>query len=323
MEALRQQPLSDSIDRKLTDHEIGQRIKRIDALLPELRRRLSPCTLCPRHCGAKRTEHETGECGLDDNLRIASVANHKGEEPPISGNTGAINVFFSGCNLHCIHCQNWPISQMRVGKVFTVEQLAKKIMSKSARGAHSLGWVTPTPQIVPALEAYRICLASGLNLPLVFNCGGYEDIGVIRLLTGIIDIWLPDAKTSDESRAASIQSVKDYPERNTEAISAMVEQVDAGNARAVIVRHLPLPDGLNDSMETLKRLWSRFGNAIHISLMMQYFPTYQTEGDAVLGRRLKEEEYTMIVDLTSNLGFEKGWVQDYDTETGISPHGLL
>ena len=313
---------SGGLDRKLTEAEIRERIRRIERVLPELRRRQEPCGLCPRRCGVARVAGDLGECGLALDFRVAAVARHCGEEPPISGDVGAINIFFSGCNLHCIHCQNWPISQNHVGLQISPEDLAEKILKKWCNGAQSLGWVTPTPQIVPALEAYLLCLQEGFNLPLVHNNGGYEDPEVIRLLSGIVDVWLPDAKTADPGRGRSIQGVPDYPSRSLEAIKAMVEQLDEGATRAVIVRHLALPGGLEDSKLLLKTLREQFRDQIHISLMGQYFPTYKTIGHQVLGRRITRYEYHKIVSFARNLGFEKGWVQHYETDTGISPYCL-
>ena len=286
--------------------------------MPELRRRLDPCRLCPRQCGARRLDGKVGECGLDGQLRVASIARHQGEEPPVSGSRGAINVFFSGCNLHCLHCQNWPISQNHVGRLRTAAELAESILRKWRRGAQALGWVTPTPQIVPALEAYRLCLLEGLDLPLVHNGGGYESVEIIRLLAGIVDLWLPDAKTADDGRSLVINGISDYPEKNIAAIQVMVEQVRAGRARAVIVRHLLLPDAQEDSRKVLRQLWEQFGHSIHLSLMMQYFPTFRTEGHPFLGRRITSDEYESIVDYARELGFAKGWIQNHEEEDGIS-----
>ena len=204
----------------------------------------------------------------------------------------------------------------------TAEELSGKLLRKWRNGAQSLGWVTPTPQIVPALEAYRLCLQEGINLPLVHNNGGYEDPEVIRLLSGIVDVWLPDAKTADPGRGRSIQGVPDYPSRSLEAIKAMVEQLDEGAARAVIVRHLALPGGLEDSKLLLKTLREQFRDKIHISLMGQYFPTYKTIEHEILGRRILEPEYREIVKFARDLGFKKGWVQHCETDTGISPYCL-
>jgi putative pyruvate formate lyase activating enzyme len=313
---------AERLDRPLSGDGISRRIAKIEEVLEALEKRLNPCSLCPRRCGAFRSRGETGECGLTDHLKVAAVARHPGEEPPISGEDGAINVFFSGCNLHCIHCQNWPISQMRVGKTLSPEELAERILRKARRGACTLGWVTPTPQIIPALKAYRFCLMEGCNLPLVYNSGGYEDAGILRRLAGIVDIWLPDVKTSDPERAARIQGVSDYPDRNADALAEMAVQVKRGDARAVIVRHLVLPGGLDDSKNTLKRVWNRFGDDVYLSLMMQYFPFFKTIGHETLGRRLRGSEYDEIVTYAQELGFQKGWVQEYDIETGVPFHCL-
>jgi putative pyruvate formate lyase activating enzyme len=208
-----------------------------------------------------------------------------------------------------------------VGRLLSPRQLADRILKKYRQGAHSLGWVTPTPQIIGALEAYQLCLQEGCNLPLVHNGGGYESPEIIRLLEGIVDIWLPDAKTADPDRAAAIQDAGDYPEHNLAALSTMVEQVDTGHARAVIVRHLILPGGIEDSRQLLSRLWERFSNRIYLSLMVQYFPTWRTENHDILGRRLTVPEYEDIVAFAQTLGFRKGWVQQC-AEEGTPSHCL-
>ncbi|MBU1881130.1 MAG: radical SAM protein [bacterium] len=313
---------SGNLSRSLTQLEIDLKIARIDAVLPHLYRRSNPCFLCPRRCGVLRLYGELGECRLPAELRVASVALHQGEEPPISGENGAVNIFFSGCNLHCIHCQNWPVSQYQYGSFHTPRQLAEKILKKKQRGAQTLGWVTPTTQIVHALEAYRLCLLEGFDLPLVHNDGGYEDVEIIELLAGIVDIWLPDAKTRESQVAREIQKASDYPDINRLALAAMVKQADRGETRAVIVRHLVLPDNTADSKNVLSDLYLQFGNRIHLSLMMQYFPFHKTINHSLLGRRITEAEYEEVIDFAVSTGFEKGWVQEYDTETGIPFHCL-
>jgi putative pyruvate formate lyase activating enzyme len=310
------------LERQLTRQKIRNRLTRIRDALPLLQKYLDPCRLCPRRCGVRRMQEEYGECGLGVSLRVASVTRHFGEEPPVSGDDGAINVFFSGCNLHCSHCQNWPISQQGVGEDIKPSALASRTLKKWYRGGQTLGWVTPTAQIAGALEAYAICLEAGFDLPLVHNNGGYEEPEVIARLAGIVDIWLPDVKTLDSVRAESLQSAADYAERNSAALEAMVKQVRDGDARAVIVRHLVVPGGCEDSMKILQTLWHKYKHEIHLSLMGQYFPTFHTIDHYDLGRRVSEAEYFSVVEQAQKLGFKKGWVQEYDTETGIPLHCL-
>jgi len=311
-----------SLDKKLTVAQIQQKIKQVDDTLPKLRDRLHPCTLCPRRCGALRLSGEVGECGLDSRLCVASVARHLGEEPPISGDRGAINIFFSGCNLHCLYCQNWPISQRHVGGIMTPEALADAIIKKWRQGAHTLGWVTPTAQIVGALSAYGLCLQQGFDLPVVHNNGGYEDEETIELLAGIVDIWLPDAKTHDKVLGEKTHSVADYPEKNLQAIRTMVNQMEQHQARGVIVRHLALPGRIDDSLKVLDLLWHEFGSKIYLSLMGQYFPFFTTETHPTLNRRLDEPEYQTVIEHARQLGFIKGWVQEREEESGIPFHCL-
>ncbi|MFH1861855.1 MAG: radical SAM protein [bacterium] len=309
--------LSANISRKLSGRQIERRIGRIREILPILEERFSPCRLCPRSCGALRWDGELGECGVNGELQVASVARHKGEEPPVSGKSGAINVFFAGCNLHCIYCQNWPISQHRVGSIIPPEILAERILKKWRQGARTLGWVTPTPQLIKALEAYRLCLQAGFDLPLVYNCGGYESREVLQFLASVVDIWLPDVKTLDPEQARELHQIDDYPEVNWKALREMVRQEEQKLARAVIVRHLVLPGRLEDSKNILSKLYECFHDSIYLSLMVQYFPTYKTIEHPGLGRQLHSWEYQEIVNYTQGIGFKKGWMQNFEVENGI------
>ncbi|TKJ40344.1 radical SAM protein [candidate division LCP-89 bacterium B3_LCP] len=309
--------LTGVIDSRLSPSEMDARIGIMEDLISILQPQLTNCTLCPRRCEVNRYQEPAGECGLGVDIRVASVACHKGEEPPISGEEGAINVFFSGCNLHCLHCQNWPISQKRVGSTVTPEELSARILKKWRRGMHSLGWVTPTPQIVGALEAYLLCLRNGFDLPLIHNNGGYENPEVVDHLSHVVDVWLPDAKTADDTQAAKIQGAPNYVIINLQAIAAMVNQVEEGNARAVIVRHMVMPAHLDDSRQVLNLLWDKFGSSIYLSLMGQYFPAFHTVNHGSLGRKLSEEEYNQVIEEARKIGFKQGWVQHYDTETGV------
>jgi len=260
------------------------------------RAHLTRCTLCPRACGVDRTRGERGFCGAGLAPRVASFALHCGEEPPISGERGSGNVFLSGCNLACRFCQNYPISRLGVGRDLTAGQLAEGILDLARRGAHNVNFVTPTPWLPQILEALAIARRSGCELPVVWNCGGYEALPALRLLEGVVDIYLPDMKYADARRAWALSRVARYPAANRAAVAEMVRQVgplrvgrDGLARRGVLVRHLVLPGGLGDTRAVLAAL-RRIDPRVPLSLMYQYFPAYRAVGHRVLGRRLWREE---------------------------------
>ena len=274
-------------------------------------RTFSPCRFCPRDCGAKRSQGQRGRCGVTDTLRVARAALHYWEEPCISGETGSGAVFFSGCNLGCVFCQNRDISD---------------------GGAANINLVTPShylPALAPVLQEAR---ASGLALPIVYNTGGYEYSEALRLLDGLVDIYLPDFKYMDPALAARYSQAPDYPDRAKEALAEMVRQTgeavfdDAGMMkRGVIVRHLALPGQLSDSMSVLAYLHETYGEQIFLSIMNQYTPMPGIEKTfPELGRKLSADEYDTLVDYAVLLGVENGFIQEGDTaeESFIPPFDL-
>src|SRR5512145_874157 len=232
---------------------VGGRGARLDlpglrARHAEARRALGECRLCPRACGADRLSGETGYCGAGAGARVAAVAIHHGEEPPISGTRGSGTVFFSHCNLSCLFCQNYPISQLGVGREMTEGELADRLLRIERKGAHNVNFVTPTPHVPRLIGAVLAARERGFSLPVVYNTNGYEAPGTVALLDGIVDIWLPDVKYRSEGVAAEASAAPDYPAHNERAVAAMLRQADTlavgpyGIAtRGVLIKHLVLP----------------------------------------------------------------------------------
>jgi putative pyruvate formate lyase activating enzyme len=291
----------------------GELIRRIKAGYA----RLASCDLCPHACGVNRLAGEVGICGGGRTPRIASASIHRGEEPPISGNKGSGTIFLSGCTLNCRFCQNFPISQMRNGTDLSTGQLAEKMLGLQLKGAHNINFVTPshfTPQILASLY---LAIRKGFNLPIVWNTSGYERLDTLRLLDGVVDIYLPDMKYASQEEALQLSAAPGYPALNRLAVAEMLRQVgqlecdDEGIARrGVIVRHLVLPQGRAGSAETLAWIADHLGTATHIALMSQYFPAHLAGETPGIERRVTREEYGEAVEALEARDLENGWVQD-------------
>jgi putative pyruvate formate lyase activating enzyme len=282
------------------------------------RAHLSRCRLCPRRCSADRLSGERGHCGLaGPAAKVASVGIHHGEEPPISGTGGSGTVFFSGCNMECLFCQNFPISRLGVGREMSVEALGEAVLSLEGKGAHNVNFVTPTPHVPHLIGAVAHARRRGFGLPVVYNTNGYDSPEAIALMEGVADIWLPDAKYRDALLSAEASAVPDYPEANAGALDAMFRlsgPLDAGEdgiaRRGVLVRHLVLPGRPEATAAVLRHLRERFGPDAPVSLMGQYFPAYKAHGREGYDRRLTAEEYDQAIDAASALGLENVFVQD-------------
>jgi putative pyruvate formate lyase activating enzyme len=286
----------------------------LDAARTHLRR----CALCPRACGVDRSRGERGFCGAGLAPRVASFAVHRGEEPPISGTRGSGNVFLTGCNLACRFCQNYPISRLGVGRDLTAEEFAQGLLGLARRGVYNVNFVTPTPWVPQILEALLLARRAGLELPVVWNCGGYEALPALRLLEGVVDVHLPDMKYAGGREAWTLSRAPRYAATNRRAVAEMVRQVgplrigrDGLARRGVLVRHLVLPGGLADTRGVLASLRS-IDRRVPVSLMYQYFPAHRAVGHAVYGRRLWREEALAARRALSALGISEGWVQGYD-----------
>ena len=290
------------------------------------------CSLCPRRCGALRTGTEGGGfCGMPALPVVARAALHFWEEPCISGERGSGTVFFSYCTLRCAFCQNRENREGEAGADISTGRLAAIFLEQQARGAHNINLVTPThylPQIAAALLTAK---EQGLTLPVVYNTSGYERPEVLRMLEGLIDVWLPDFKYMSETLARDYSSAPGYRETALAAIEEMVRQAgepvfdkDGMMVRGVIIRHLALPGQLADSEAAVKELFSRFGNRVYYSLMNQYTPPpFRLKWDN-LNRRLSPDEYDALIDYAVGLGVENGFTQEDGTaeESFIPPFDL-
>jgi putative pyruvate formate lyase activating enzyme len=289
----------------------------LESAVRAARPHLTRCTLCPRACGVDRSRGEAGFCGAGRVARVASFAVHRGEEPPISGSRGSGNVFLSGCNLACRFCQNYPISQLGVGRDLGAEDFAQGLLGLARRGVHNINYVTPTPWVPQILEALLVARRSGLTLPVVWNCGGYESLPALRLLEGVVDIYLPDMKYACGRRAWNLSRAPRYPAANRQAVVEMLRQVgplrvgrDGLARRGVLVRHLVLPGAGADTRAVLAAL-RRLDAPVPVSLMYQYFPAHRAVGHTVYGRRLWREEALAARRVLGRLGITEGWVQGY------------
>jgi len=285
------------------------------------RSNFSPCRLCPRTCGAEREEDRKGVCHAGKQIKIASQNLHFGEEPPISGLRGSGTVFFSGCTLKCLFCQNYPISQLFHGEFYSVEQLAAVFLSLQKRGAHNINLVSPTPYLHHIASALEIASSQGLNIPLVCNTSGYERVEVVAELADIVDIYLPDLKygSSDDSRQLGLKlsRVGDYFENAVGAIAEMFRQTgplrldeDEVALRGTVIRHLIIPGHPGNSVEVLRTIADSPFRSAWLSLMSQYFPAHRARGFPPFDRRLLPKEYRQVKDEALRLGLEDGWFQE-------------
>ena len=291
---------------------------------------LSHCTLCPRECGVNRFEGGTGYCGMDAGMNISSVCMHMGEEPPVSGPHGICNIFFTGCNLRCIFCQNHDISRpvedyVRVTK--TLEEtldLVEKILSDKIR---AVGFVSPS-HVVPQVRAIiRGLNARGLKPITVYNTNSYDKPEVIDTLHGLIDVYLPDYKYITPETAKAYSDAADYPDVALKALKRMYFQkgstfpVDQeGRAeRGILIRHLVLPGHSDESKKVLSSIAEELSAGVHISLMSQYHPTKYVKSHSLLNRSLYRDEYESAVKTMEDLGFRNGWIQDMESYRNYIP----
>jgi putative pyruvate formate lyase activating enzyme len=302
----------------MSEHfSVDSKIAILEKNIPIALEYFSDCTVCPRQCHIDRTSGELGECGMPARLKISSANLHFGEEPPISGTAGSGTIFLSGCNLHCQYCQNYPISQYGHGKFYSPAETANMMLSLQGRGAHNINFVTPTHYVPALMEALLPAYRNGLQIPLVYNSSGYDSLEMLRLLDGIIDIYMPDMRYDDANIAAQLSDVPDYPPINRAAIKEMHRQVGvlktiAGVARrGLLIRHLVLPGNLAGSNAIFNFIVDKISPETYISVMSQYFPAYNACRHNQLDRRLTAAEYEAAVDAFEKAGLGNGYIQPY------------
>jgi len=291
---------------------------------------LEDCTLCPRECRINRFEGGSGYCGTDAGMNIASVCIHRGEEPVISGEGGICNIFFAGCNLHCLYCQNHEISQggtIISTKGTELEEVLDQIVKMLSKGIAAVGFVSPS-HVVPQVKAIIRGLNSrGYKPVTVYNTNGYDKQETIRSLSGMIDVYLPDWKYVTKEIATSYSDASDYSEIALKAIKEMYYQKGSTvaideNGRAengLLIRHLVLPGHAEESKKVLRSIAEELSPGVHLSLMSQYHPTALVRNHQILNRPLYKAEYESVVETMESLGFRNGWVQDMDSTMNYRP----
>lgn len=270
-------------------------------------------------------EREFWRNSMPRKVKIAWFGLHRGEEPPLVSGTGAGGIFFSGCHLSCVFCQNWQISQGDIGLDYTVEELAKIMLELQASGASNIDLVTPTIWWQDIVVAVKAAKEQGLSIPIVWNSNGYENIELLKNLEGVVDIYLPDWKYSDDTLAEKYSAVSKYNEITRKAIAEMYRQVgtlqvvDGVAKKGLIVRHLVLPGMVNNSIRVLKQI-AEIDKDIHIALMNQYAPTHLAARYPEINRTVTDKEFGVICDAAVQLGFTNGWIQDSDSQTIYFPN---
>lgn len=278
---------------------------------------LGSCCICPRKCGINRLKNEKGFCKTGLKPKVCSFLPHHGEEPPISGSRGSGTIFFSNCNMTCVYCQNYEFSQLGEGREVEFEELADFMTRLEDMGCHNVNLVTPTHVMPQILKALSMAINKGLNIPLVYNTGGYELAEVLKLLDGIVDIYLPDMRYADNDMAIKYSGAQDYPKYNQEALKEMHRQVGVAkiNAegiieRGMIIRHLVLPHNIAGTEQIMKFIARELSQYTYISLMSQYTPHYQAHKFKDISRRITYEEYQAAKEAMQRYGLYNGWVQD-------------
>lgn len=277
------------------------------------------CLLCPRKCGINRSTGQTGVCGVSSEIKVARAALHYWEEPCISGKRGSGAVFFSGCSLHCVFCQNREISDGKAGKVISKERLSDIFMELAVKGANNINLVTPGQYIPDIVWAVNDAKSRGMKLPIIYNTSGYENVTELKLLEGIVDVYLPDFKYMDSTLSARYSRAKDYPSVAKQALSEMVRQqpdvvIDDATGliqKGVIVRQLLLPGHVNDAKAVLKYLYDTYHDHVYISMMSQFTPIALKDYPEI-NRTVTRREYERLVDYAIEIGITNAFIQEGD-----------
>lgn len=278
---------------------------------------LTKCTVCPHNCKVNRIDGKIGRCKANDKVKVALASLHYFEEPCISGEKGSGTVFFSNCNMSCKFCQNYKISAEGKGEEITIEELANTFLELQEKGANNINLVTPTIYAYQIIEAIKLAKKNGLNIPIIYNSNGYESLETLKSLKGYIDVYLPDLKYYYDDIAIKYSGVKEYFNIATEAIQEMYRQVGAPKLnkdgiiqKGMIIRHLVLPNNIENSKMVLNWIKNNIDSNVYVSIMAQYFPSYQAKKIEGLNRKLTKEEYEEIESFVYKLGIENGYMQD-------------
>jgi len=293
----------------IKEEEFDRRIEKAYKLL-------FPCEVCPHKCGMNRLEGEKGFCRSGEEVIVSSYNAHFGEEPPLSGNFGSGTIFFTNCNLKCVYCQNYPISQLGNGNKVSLSELAKIMLALQKRKCHNINLVTPTHFVPQILKSIKLAIKMGLCIPVVYNTSGYDSVNTLKLLDGVVDIYLPDARYADNKIAKKYSAAPNYFEIMKKALKEMHQQVGdlvtdkIGVAHSgLIVRHLVLPEGLSGTKKIMRFIAWEISPYTYISLMAQYFPAYQAGQFPLLSRRINRKEYREALHVFKEEGLENGWFQ--------------
>lgn len=281
----------------------------------------SHCEICPRRCGVDRNKGQTGVCGMDHTIYVARAALHFWEEPCISGKKGSGAVFFSGCNVGCVFCQNRVIAKERYGKPVTVEQLCEIFLKLEKQGANNINLVTPTHYILQIRDALLLAKEKGLSIPIVYNTSAYELVDSLKLLDGLVDIYLPDCKYLSTELSFQYSKARDYYQHAQKAIEEMVRQVPEAlfdergmMKKGVIIRHLLLPGHVKEAKKVVETLYDAYGDKVYFSLMNQYTPfSYVKEQYPELDRQVTKREYDRLIQYVLDLGIENAFIQEGNT----------
>ena len=278
---------------------------------------LEKCSICPHDCGINRLNGNIGRCKSNGNIKLAMASIHNFEEPCISGENGSGTVFFSNCNLNCVFCQNYKISQQGLGREISIEELAEIFIDEQNKNAENINLVTPTMYVYHIIEAIKIARNKGLKIPIVYNSNGYENVETIKKLKGYIDIYLPDLKYYYDDLAFKYSGVKNYFENATSAIKEMYNQVGSPvldeneiMKKGLIIRHLVLPNNIQNSKDVLKWINDNIDKSVFVSVMAQYFPTNKAKDFPEINRKLTKEEYEEIENYLYSLDLDNGYIQE-------------
>jgi len=304
--------------------------KAIDRVSDAVLKSLERCTLCPRRCASNRMRGRRGYCRAPFKPMVYSFAPHHGEEPVLSGKKGSGTIFFSNCTMQCVYCQNYIFSQLDAGEEVSIEELSRMMLDLEARGCHNINLVSPTQYVPQIILATGLAVGKGLTIPLVYNTGGYELVETLKLLEGIIDIYLPDMRYSESAMAEKYSDAPDYVRYNRDAVHEMHRQAGDltldGSGLAVqglLVRLLVLPRNISGTVESLRFIASEVSTHTFISLMSQYHPTYKANHFAELSRGITPKEYDDTVAEAKRLGLHNGWIQEGPIELNerfFGPH---